>query len=117
MINLVSRVLCFLVIDALVTVFDFQRQEKGKERVLIRPRNSDEQLGEESSRMQRKSLETWELLGGILWLNLATFQPFYPDSKLFRLTRVGQVRFKESVLPSSPSTDRNFALNPPNLNI
>ena len=83
MINLVSRVLCFLVIDALVTVFDFQRQEKGKERVLIRPRNSDEQLGEESSRMQRKSLETWELLGGILWLNLATFQPFYPELQAF----------------------------------
>ena len=80
-INLVSRVLCFLVIDALVTVFDFQRQEK--EGVLIRPRNSDEQLGEESSRMQRKSLETWELLGGILWLNLATFQPFYPELQAF----------------------------------
>ena len=70
MINLKERCAkspLLLVIDALLTTFDIA--EKGKRQgVTSYPVLEFVRGLEEDSQMQRKSLETWELLGGILWL-------------------------------------------------
>ena len=73
-----------MVIDAWLTTFDFQKKEKVAKLNFLSGGGIWTSRGRRVSRMQRKSLETWELLGGILWLRPSLLN-------LFTLTRAFQV--------------------------
>ena len=69
-----------MVTDAWLTTFDFQKKEKVWKLNFLSGGGIWTSRGRRVSRMQRKSLETWELLGGILWLRPSLLN-------LFTLTR------------------------------